>query len=120
MSKPRTKEADNFKEYPFNGERVRWEDFHRYLRMAINKREDLPQTWLNCLFDDYPTDDNDNDKIVFPAEFVTRVIHNPPAANANMNAQRNLNDAIKRDEKHNERVRKSLASLVDILSSCVG
>ena len=120
MSKPRTKEADNFKEYPFNGERVRWEDFHRYLRMAINKREDLPQTWLNYLFDDYPHDDNDSDKIVYPAEFVTRVVPNPPAANANMNAQRNLNDAIKRDEKHNERVRKSLASLVDILSSCVG
>ena len=51
---------------------------------------------------------------------MTRVVPNPPAANANMNAQRNLNDAIKRDEKHNERVQKSLASLVDILSSCVG
>jgi hypothetical protein len=71
------------------------------------------------LFDDHPIHPKNAAVRVFPAEFVTRVVPDPPAENATAIVQRNRNEAIRRDEKHNERVRKSKAILVEILSSSV-
>ena len=55
----------------------------------------------------------------YPVEFRIRIILPPAANNANAETQRNRNEAIRRDERHNERVRKSKAIYVDILSSCI-
>jgi hypothetical protein len=119
MSKVKNFEGKSFKDKPFNGERARWEDYHRFLRITINKQEDLPENWLNYLFEDYPMDPNDITARLFPMEFVNRVIPDPLAENASAVAQRNRNDVIRRDEKHNERVHKAKAILVEILSSSV-
>jgi hypothetical protein len=119
MAKVRTNDGESFKEKPFNGERARWEDYHRYLRITINKQEDLPENWLNYLFEDHPIDPDNAAARLFPAEFVTRVVPDPPADNATAIVQRNRNEAIRRDEKHNERVRKSKAILLEILSLSV-
>jgi pimeloyl-ACP methyl ester carboxylesterase len=54
MSKVKVTEEESFKEKHFNGERARWEDYHRYLRITINKQEDLPENWLNYIFEEYP------------------------------------------------------------------
>ena len=117
MSKTKIYDCDNFKDFPFNGERVRWEEFHRYLRITINKQEDLPEEWLEYLFEAYPESAGQPGVIDFPAEFKKRTVAAPPPNNASAIIQRNTNDAIKRDEKHNERVRKSKAIFVEILSS---
>ena len=119
MAKVKSSEDENFKEKPFNGERARWEDYHRYLRIAINKQAELPEKWLSYLFNDYPLDPINVGQRIFPPEFITRDVPDPPADNATAIVQRNKNDAIKREEKHNEHVRKSKAILVEILSSSV-
>ena len=119
MSKVKASEEESYKNKPFNGERARWEDYHRYLRITINKQEELPENWLNYLFDDYPMDPNDATLRMFPAEFVTRVVPDPLAENASAVLQQNRNEVIRRDEKHNEQVRKPKAILVEILSSSV-
>jgi hypothetical protein len=98
MAKVRTNDGESFKEKPFNGERARWEDYHRYLRITINKQEDLPENWLNYLFEDHPIDPDNAAARLFPAEFVTRVVPDPPADNATAIVQRNRNEAIRRDE----------------------
>jgi hypothetical protein len=61
---------------------------------------------------------NAND-VIFPPEFISRVVALPAAPNSSNDTQRNCNDAIRRDERHNEVVRKSKAIFVEILSSCV-
>ena len=45
MSKAKASEEESYKNKPFNGERARWEDYHRYLRVTINKQEELPEHW---------------------------------------------------------------------------
>ena len=89
MSKIKPSEENSYKIKPFNGERARWEDYHRYLRITINKQEDLPENWLNYLFDDYPVDPNDATWRLFPPEFITRVVQDPLAENAGAVLQRN-------------------------------
>ena len=56
---------------------------------------------------------------IFPPEFITRDVPDPPADNASAIVQRNRNEAIKREKKYNEHVPKSKAILVEILSSSV-
>jgi hypothetical protein len=119
MSKIKNEDGDDFKSNPFNGERSRWEEFHRHLRLEITKQEDLPEEWLEFLFNDYPVSEDDLTTIIFPPEFITRSIPLPLGINAPLAAQRNRNDTIKRDEAYNKRVRKAKAIYVDILSSCV-
>jgi hypothetical protein len=119
MSKVKVTDEESFKEKHFNGERARWEDYHRYLRITINKQEDLPENWIYYIFEEYPVDPNDATVRLFPPEFTTRIVQDPLADNASAVAQRNRNEAIRRDEKQNERVRKSKAILVEILSSSV-
>ena len=106
MSKAKDLGDEGFKDKPFNGERARWEDYHRYLRITINKQEDLPENWLTYLFDDYPVDPDNPAHILFPADYVTRIVPDPPADTASAVGQRYRNDAIRREEKHNERVKK--------------
>jgi hypothetical protein len=111
MSKPKSVEGGSFKENPFNGERVRWEEYHRFIRIAIQEH------WLTYLFDDYPLDATVPGGIAYPPEFVNRPIPAPAALNAAAETQRNREFAISRGEKHNERVRKCKAIFVTILNS---
>ena len=117
MSKTKTVDRGRFKENPFNGERVRWEEFHRFIRIAIQEHEHLPEHWLNYLFEDFPLDDTVPGGIVYPEEYVNRVIPPPVALTASAEAQRNRESAISRGEKHNERVRKCRAIFVTILNA---
>ena len=78
MSKVKNFEGESFKVKPFNGERARWEDYHRFLRITINKQEDLPENWLNYLFEDYPMDPNDITARLYPMEHMGRQL-NPPS-----------------------------------------
>jgi len=119
MSKSKILDDNNFKESQFNVERARWEDFHRWIRIEINKQEHLPEAWLIYLFENFPVNPANASDIIFPPEFISRVVALPAAANASNETQRNRNDTIRRDERHNEVVRKSKAIFVDILSSCV-
>ena len=101
MSKSKNEDGEDFKTIPFNGERARWEEFYRHLRLEITKQEDLPEEWLEFLFNDYPVSEDDQNTIIFSPEFVTRSILPPLVNNAPLAAQRNRNEAIKRDEAYN-------------------
>ena len=119
MSKSKVSEDGNFKETPFNGERARWEEFHRWVRIEINQQQHLPDVWLTYLFETFPVNPVNANDFIFPSEFISKVVVLPAAPNTSNNTQRNRNDAIRRDERHNEVVRKSKAIFVEILSSCV-
>jgi len=71
MAQVKSSEDENFKEKPLNGERARWEDYHRYLRIAINKQAELPGKWLSYLFNDYSMDPINVGQKIFPPEFIT-------------------------------------------------
>jgi hypothetical protein len=82
MSKSKNLDTSNFKENPFNGERVRWEEFHRFIRIAIQDHEDLPEHWLNFLFQEYPLNATVPGGVAYPDEFISKVIPPPVALNA--------------------------------------
>ena len=88
MSKSKVSEDGNFKETPFNGERARWEEFHRWVKIEINQQQHLPDVWLTYLFETFPVNPvNAND-------FISRVVALPAAPNTSNDTQRNRNDAI--------------------------
>ena len=119
MSKAKLLDESSFKEVPFNEERARWEEFHRWVRVEINKQEHLPEIWLNYLSNDFPVNPVNVDEFIFPPEFISRTVALPAAPNTSNETQRNRNDAIRRDERHNEVVRKLKVIFVEILSTCI-
>ena len=64
----------NFSTNQFAGERDRWEDYERYLRMMIMKNVDVPTEWKDFLFTVFPALPGVDDQYMFVPEFINRIV----------------------------------------------
>ena len=61
----------------FNGEREKWEEYHRSIEMMIKRNPDIPTEWKEYIFTDFPLVAGQDHQYVFTAEFTHRVVQNP-------------------------------------------
>jgi len=59
----------NFTTMPFAGERERWKEYERTIRLMIKRNIDVPTEWNDYLFTEFAGVPNRPDEYIIPAEF---------------------------------------------------
>ena len=91
---------------PFAGERERWEEYERAIRLMIKRNIDVPTEWNDYLFTEFAGVSNRPDEYIVPVEFDVHQVPPLLALNAPPVAQKTRIDLIKVEKEYNARARE--------------
>ena len=106
---------NNFAITPFAGERERWEEYERAIRLMIKRNIDVPTERNNFLFTEFPGVPNRPDEFILPEEFDVHPVPPLLALNATPVARKTRMDLIKIEKEYNAKVGKAISAHTGIL-----